>query len=107
MPAPVYSTQLVVISSAALGTQALFTARPDHVTVVRDVSIRSPGANATIDLYVSAGSQNATFIHVVATGIQVDHWDGRVVMNPGDILFAATGVAGHQIIISGYELTLV
>jgi hypothetical protein len=105
MSTPVYTAQLVIVTSTVAGPQQLFQARPGFLTVLRDISVWSNTAGF-VSFYVETGNQSATFLVHEFTGYGTYHWEGRVAMNPGNVLSFSAPQDGHQLLVTGYELSL-
>jgi len=106
MSFPVYTQQLVLTNSTIVGAQVLFTARPGFRTVLRDITISCQGAPGVAALYVVSGSQAATLIYRDLQLQELEHWQGRVALNPGDTVHFLSPGASTQVVVTGYELFL-
>lgn len=100
----IYSTSL--IQAQGLVGSRDYTVQPGFLLVVRDVSAYNGGGVVSTNLFVKvAGAQTFVYFQTVpGGGGAAFHWDGRVVLGPGQTLEANTNGA-WDVTVSGYLLT--
>jgi hypothetical protein len=104
---PAYSVQIFK-GDVGIGPTLLYEATDQFRSIILDVELyNGSGTDGTLSLSLyEAGSFGAAIV-VVPTfaGGTTFHWDGRVVLESGDQLYANAPAAGFTAIVSGYELT--
>jgi hypothetical protein len=94
------------------GIIGLYTAPAGYTTVVRDIQVRAPGIladsfNGWCSIYDSASQgEVASWTFPYVSPWQHLSWDGRAVMNAGDLLLCNSQSTGWLLYVSGYLLTL-
>lgn len=102
-----YSTQL--FSGELSAAANVYVAPSSNTIVVRDVELWNAGS-AAADIAVNLMSPSGSYVAGIITAKAVPangtaQWDGRVVMLPGQMLFANATGWPIGIVISGYTLT--
>lgn len=100
----VYSTRFIG-QQVATSTPITYTVPTGFVAVVRSISV-APTATGLTEAQVSLSS--AAILFVVASGtLHVSqHWDGRQVLNAGEVLQCTCAGSNCFFMVSGYLLQL-
>lgn len=102
--ASVYSTQFFGGALAGDETHNLYEVPTGYVAVVRDVSLfsQSSGSNGC---YAGSDAGYAYFSALDQPQYASPHWEGRVVMNAGEVMTLGIFSGDWTCVISGYLLT--
>jgi hypothetical protein len=103
----VYSSRLFAGEGGGSLTD-LFTAPASTVTVLRDIQALNLGSGTdSLDLIaVVSGPTSLAFLRFSNIGASESiQWSGRLVLDPGDVLQAFSGVHDWTLLLSGYLLT--
>lgn len=101
--ATIYSKKLAAGSQNVAGTNPIYTAPASGLIIVRSVQFILYSGATQGGIFVAASS---AYI-VLANGLAVDNYlneDLRVVLDPGDVLYASSAGGGCSWYLSGYEL---
>lgn len=99
-----YSAQLFAGSLAA-GVTPIYTVPAGYTAVVRDIEALNlfSGANVLAFITTVPGPLNVQWTNdTIAAFGETLRWEGRVVMNPGDVLSAEVTQDTISLIVSGY-----
>jgi len=103
----IYSVDFASGSHTGTGAVPIWTVPSDATYVVRDVVIlHNDTVSHRLDMYVEAGARTSHIVSEPAVvGKQTLHWDGRQVLNSGDVLTLLTDcptIVYYRV--SGYRL---
>lgn len=106
MAVAVYSVLLAAGVMAAGNALGVYTAPPTGVVVVRDIVLAATGgAGGQAVVEVLSGTDITIIKGVVVAATPVsEHWEGRQVVLPGDVLVVAAPNVAISYRISGYLL---
>lgn len=85
----------------------VYTSPPGHTTVIRQVTAFNAGSTAdAIELAIGGPGTATPFWHVNDVSVTSGSvsFEGRVVLQPGDNIYVATGGEPWYITVSGYDL---
>lgn len=102
----VYSAVLAHLQLADGDLVTAYTVPAGIVAVVRDMTAKSmSGSSATISIRVVSGLVTCDIWDVrLVDSFLTSQWQGREVLNPGDVLQVASLDGACSVRISGYEL---
>jgi hypothetical protein len=103
--ARVYSTRFFAGAVTSI-TSVIYTVPAGYIAVIRDITATmfSTAAGDVLILGINPpGVYNVGF-KTYGTNYQPAHWDGRMVLNPGDELLANTNATSANVVVSGYLL---
>lgn len=102
--ASIYSVRMGVGNQAGGGSTLIFTAPAGKVSIIRDMSgvVYNGAGYGSI---VINGVATPMIQYANATDFTEFHWEGRIVLNPGDTVEWSSSGVGGQWVVSGYELT--
>jgi hypothetical protein len=101
--ASIYSTRFLGLRTVT-GTTYTYTVPTGATAVIRSIDVMALAAGTT-EFYVGLGTTAGIFVGTTLTANVSEHWEGRQVLNAGDVLEALiTGAAG-TIMVSGYLFT--
>jgi hypothetical protein len=103
----IYSTQLCAGTSTVTST-VYYTVPVGTTVIVRDIEVFNGTAGSdslNVDRGVSGVNQQIIYRAVNLSAAGWAQWKGRAVLNAGEQLMIASGVAGWTFLVSGYVLS--
>lgn len=101
--ASIYTKKFGSHTQSGAGSATLYTAPSGVTSVVRDISIVLQGAIGSQCLVSVVGGQAITSFN--PTVVFADHhWDGRAVLEVGDVLEFQCNGSSWDVSVTGYEL---
>lgn len=88
--------------------ETIYTVPASYTVVVRSIqALNNNSSSSSFNLYLTAsgGSTGPLFYISSFPAYDFSTWEGRAVLNAGDIIGAVAGESGILITISGYLLT--
>lgn len=104
MATPVYSTRLFYGQIPGVTETTIFTVPNTLIYVVRDIETRAPFTSGQEFRLQIAGTGLALTTVTPAVNAVAAQWQGRIVLNPGEVI---TGSSSHNpctVCISGFAL---
>lgn len=101
--AAVYSTLLGRYNASGTGNFALFTAAAGSVTIIRDITGAATDGSAALNAYLLING--VAYWNTGNVAYQNGyHWEGRIVLDPGDLVSFDVNAGYGSIVVSGYVL---
>lgn len=102
--ASIYSKQLFLGTVASGGGGAIYTVPANTIAIIRSIRLLPFGGGTPWTIFWEINSVFFSYASIAAS-TDVYEWEGRMVLNAGDVLKLNTATGGWAGIVSGYELT--